>query len=217
MHTSQMPPNPNIFQPGPAMVFVVVNGIPSNGTFVIVGTGNIETQPTSAAASLPTNQLASTDTSGTGSGSDSSSSDNGASSSHTGAIVGGVVGALVVVGILGALIGICLSRRRRAANRAPNSYAMSDPKTPTFNVNYGGAGAGVAAGAKEGLTADPYYRQDYNASSDWAQSNVALTAPASPYQDVPRRENGMSMDVDPYAAESRMSTSTPDGGRRPRY
>ncbi|KAJ3930567.1 MAG: glyoxal oxidase N-terminus-domain-containing protein [Lentinula lateritia] len=220
MHTSQMPPNANIFQPGPAMVFVVVNGIPSNGTFVIVGTGNIETQPTSSAALLPTNQLASTDTSGTGSGSSSSSStDNSASSSHTGAIVGGVVGALVIVGILGALIGICLSRRRRAANRAPNAYAMSDPKTPanTFNVNYGGAGAGAAAGAKEGLTADPYYRQDYNASSDWAQSNVALNAPTSPYQDLPRRENGMSMDIDPYAAESRMSTSTPDGGRRQRF
>jgi len=55
LHVSQMPPIPNIFQPGPAMVFVVVNGIPSNGTFVIVGSGNIETQPISDVESLPAN------------------------------------------------------------------------------------------------------------------------------------------------------------------
>ncbi|KIK57124.1 hypothetical protein GYMLUDRAFT_247377 [Collybiopsis luxurians FD-317 M1] len=227
IHTSQMPPNPNIFQPGPAMVFVVVNGIPSNGTFVIVGSGNVETQSTSAAATLPTNQRASTDTSGTGSGSSSSSSDNGASSSHTGAIVGGVVGGLVALGILGALIGICLSRRRRAANRAPNAtaaYAMGDRKNPIsapspYSAGAVGAGFGAAAGGGVGskeLPADPYYRQDYNASSDWNTSNVALTAapPMSPYHDVPRRENGMSFDVDPYSADSQMRTGTPDGGRR---
>ena len=31
MHVSQMPPNANIFQPGPAMLFLVVDGIPSMG------------------------------------------------------------------------------------------------------------------------------------------------------------------------------------------
>lgn len=31
MHISQMPPNANIFQPGPAMIFLVENGIPSMG------------------------------------------------------------------------------------------------------------------------------------------------------------------------------------------
>jgi hypothetical protein len=219
MHTSQMPPNANIFQPGPAMVFVVVNGIPSNGSFVIVGTGSVETQPLSAASQLPANVLASSNTSGSGSG--TSSSDNSGSSSHTGVVVGSVVGALVVLGILGALIGICMSRRRRAVNRAPNNtYTMGDAKPPVgnYNIRYGGAtsgAGGAAAGAREGLTADSYY-QEYNTSSEWNRSNVALTTgPVSPYHDVPVRENGMSMDVDPYAANSRMSTSTPDGrGRR---
>ncbi|ESK91597.1 glyoxal oxidase [Moniliophthora roreri MCA 2997] len=56
LHTAQMPPNANIFQPGPAWVFVVVNGIPSNGTYVTVGSGKIEQQTLSAASSLPASQ-----------------------------------------------------------------------------------------------------------------------------------------------------------------
>jgi len=52
-HVSQVPPNPNLFTPGPAMLFVTVNGVPSNGTFVIVGTGSIEEQPVEDAAALP--------------------------------------------------------------------------------------------------------------------------------------------------------------------
>ncbi|KAF8905703.1 glyoxal oxidase [Mucidula mucida] len=45
LHCSQMPPNSNVFQPGPGLLFVTVNDVPSNGTHVIVGSGNIETQP----------------------------------------------------------------------------------------------------------------------------------------------------------------------------
>jgi hypothetical protein len=53
LHTSQAPPNANLFTPGPALLFVVVNGVPSNGTMVTVGNGAIGTQPTTAAAALP--------------------------------------------------------------------------------------------------------------------------------------------------------------------
>lgn len=31
LYVSQMPPNANIFQPGPAMIFLVVDGVPSTG------------------------------------------------------------------------------------------------------------------------------------------------------------------------------------------
>ncbi|KAL4063440.1 glyoxal oxidase [Scleroderma citrinum] len=58
LHVSQVPPNPNLLTPGPALLFVVVNGIPSNGTMVIVGTGQVETQPTTAASSLPSSVTA---------------------------------------------------------------------------------------------------------------------------------------------------------------
>jgi len=53
LHVAQVPPNPNIFQPGPAFLFVNVHGIPSNGTYVIVGSGQIGTQPTAPPSVLP--------------------------------------------------------------------------------------------------------------------------------------------------------------------
>lgn len=69
MHISQMPPNANIFQPGPAMIFFVENGIPSIGKvsclvrsepvqianvqLIMIGSGQIETQPILAASVLP--------------------------------------------------------------------------------------------------------------------------------------------------------------------
>jgi hypothetical protein len=70
-HVAQMPPNANIFQPGPAFVFVTVNGIPSNGAYVIVGSGNIETQTMNPVDTLPADVL---DSSANGSGSSNNSS-----------------------------------------------------------------------------------------------------------------------------------------------
>jgi hypothetical protein len=53
VHVSQMPPNANIFQPGPAMIFLVENGVPSTGKLVMIGNGKIGTQPISQASVLP--------------------------------------------------------------------------------------------------------------------------------------------------------------------
>jgi Domain of unknown function (DUF1929) len=53
LHTAQLPPFPTLFQPGPAFLFVTINGIPSNGTFVIVGNGQIGTQPMASTSVLP--------------------------------------------------------------------------------------------------------------------------------------------------------------------
>lgn len=66
LHVRQLPPNPAIFPPGPALLFVVVNGIPSVGMQVMVGSGKIEEQPVSAVATLPGSSL---DTGGTSMGS----------------------------------------------------------------------------------------------------------------------------------------------------
>jgi hypothetical protein len=57
LHTAQLPPNPNLFQPGPALLFVTINGIPSNGTYVIIGSGQIGQQLTAPASVLPPNVL----------------------------------------------------------------------------------------------------------------------------------------------------------------
>jgi Galactose oxidase-like, Early set domain len=53
LHVSQLPPNPAIFPPGPAMIHVVVNGIPSVGKLIMVGSGKIENQTCQAVTALP--------------------------------------------------------------------------------------------------------------------------------------------------------------------
>ncbi|PPQ82148.1 hypothetical protein CVT24_012476 [Panaeolus cyanescens] len=53
LHVAQLPPNPNLFQPGPALLFVNIHDVPSNGTFIIVGNGRIGKQPIYAASTLP--------------------------------------------------------------------------------------------------------------------------------------------------------------------
>lgn len=127
LHTAQMPPNPNIFQPGPAMVFVVINGVPSNGTFVIVGSGNIETQPTQTASVLPASvrldsASGSAGGSSTSTGGRSTSSSNDAFS-HTITIITSIVAGIMALGIIGALITVSLFQRRRNLSF---SYPMSD-------------------------------------------------------------------------------------------
>ncbi|PWN47282.1 Glyoxaloxidase 2 [Violaceomyces palustris] len=51
---SQLPPNPNLFAPGSALAFVVVDGVPSRGKFIMVGNGEIGKQPILEETVLPT-------------------------------------------------------------------------------------------------------------------------------------------------------------------
>lgn len=53
LHVAQVPPNPNLLTPGPALIFVVVGEVPSMGKMVTVGTGAIGQQPTQDASWLP--------------------------------------------------------------------------------------------------------------------------------------------------------------------
>jgi hypothetical protein len=92
LHVSQAPPNANLLTPGPALLFVVVDGIPSNGTMVIVGNGQVGTQPTSAVVQLP-DSVTLASASG-GSGSNSSSSGSSSSSKNSGAVAVGASSAM---------------------------------------------------------------------------------------------------------------------------
>ncbi|TDL19044.1 DUF1929-domain-containing protein [Rickenella mellea] len=123
LHVSQAPPNPNILQPGPVLLFVTINGIPSNGTYVIVGNGQFGQQPVQAAAQLPPkvksdSASGSANPSSTSPGSGSNTTTTTGASSHMGLIIGAIAGAVAVVGVVGAIVGICVSRRRKAAARA---------------------------------------------------------------------------------------------------
>ncbi|KAF7352903.1 Glyoxal oxidase [Mycena venus] len=149
LHVAQMEPNPNLFQPGPALLFVVVNGIPSNGTYVIIGSGAVEAQPTAAAGKLPDNILqsdangsAGSSSSGSANGSgDSPSTTSSGSTSHV-ALYAGIAGGVAVVALLALGVGVCLARRRRAriragiaASKAPQLVAPVVPYQKVDSIN----------------------------------------------------------------------------------
>ncbi|PPQ70512.1 hypothetical protein CVT25_007662 [Psilocybe cyanescens] len=150
LHVAQLPPNANLFQPGPALLFVVVDGVPSNATWVTVGSGKIELQPTAEASVLPPSvRLDSVTGSGGGTGAGAGGNANGNSTGGAGGkeegaksnlpvIIGCIVGGVLVVGVLGALIAVCMKRRNRSAARMPPSKE--------YGVGIGGAGAGAGAG-----------------------------------------------------------------------
>ena len=106
LHTAQLPPVPSIFQPGPAFLFVTINGIPSNGTYVIIGNGQIGPQPTAQASVLPPSVLSASSKSANG-----SSTDSGKNSAHpTHAMAGSTVNLLVAFVTLAlscCVVGIC--------------------------------------------------------------------------------------------------------------
>ena len=203
LHVAPVPPNPNIFTPGPAFMFINVLGIPSNGSYLIVGNGQIGTQPTSPIPTLPPSVLSSA--SGTSSGSNSSGiastndTDSGQNNKLSlGVIIGSVVGGIAVLAALGAFIGICLARRKRATGHTARSsdYAMTAS----------GAAAG-AIGSRGMRNSDSSafipLRQD-NQSTLWNASTTSLN---SPYKDDiadSRGSAGLSMDKDPYAASTPM-------------
>jgi hypothetical protein len=96
LHVSQLPPNPNILAPGPALVFVTVKGVPSVGKLIMVGNGVIGEQPIAQVPTLVASQIVPK----TGNG-------NGGSGSHSAAGRVGVaqwwVGALVAIASVFAL------------------------------------------------------------------------------------------------------------------
>ncbi|KAJ7693374.1 glyoxal oxidase [Mycena rosella] len=68
LHVSQLPPNPAILAPGPALLFVVVNGVPSVGVQVMVGSGKIEKQGVLPIGALPATNVVAADTDERGGG-----------------------------------------------------------------------------------------------------------------------------------------------------
>ncbi|KAL7420232.1 hypothetical protein Q5752_005199 [Cryptotrichosporon argae] len=103
LFVSQMPPNPNLFVPGPAMIFLVLDGIPSEGEMILIGSGEIETQTTDDAAALPASQMVVSGVSSNATDAGSSSTTSAASTSGVRRTVGAPL-ALVAGAALAALI-----------------------------------------------------------------------------------------------------------------
>ena len=170
LHVAQVPPNANLLTPGPCLMFVVINGIPSNGTMVIVGNGQIGTQPTTAVSVLPPS-VQNAAAQGSGQGTQSTSG----SSSNTGVIVGAVVGVIAAIGIIGAIFGIVANRRRRAASRQhPSaSYAMGATRAG-FTASASSALSRHADNARNSNSSAFVPLQQDNSSMAWNASTVSL-------------------------------------------
>ncbi|KAF9552626.1 copper radical oxidase [Agrocybe pediades] len=149
LHVSQLPPNPNLFQPGPALLFVTVDGVPSNGSFVIVGSGKVEQQAVATDATLPANVRldgvvggVDSATNGTtnGNGTTSANGSKGASKDESGSsktpIIIGVVVAAAALLLIGGLIALVVARRRRARNgQVPSAVYTSASSTVPVGMN----------------------------------------------------------------------------------
>ena len=134
LHVAQVPPNPALLTPGPALLWVVVHGVPSNGTMVQVGNGQIGNQPTSAVIELPLSVRLSS-ASGAGSGSPSNTSRK-----PRIVIIGAIVGGVVAIAILGALVGIWLRRRANSAQSTPPGMYSMDSTRVTPAASYDATG-----------------------------------------------------------------------------
>lgn len=190
LHVAQLPPNANLFQPGPALLFVNVHGIPSNGTYLIVGNGQIGTQPLAPASVLPDSVLLDSATSS------NSTTTNGDGTSPTkksslAAIIGGVVGAIAVLGVIASAVSIFMTRQKRRPVPVV-SYPMA-PGT-------GGFGNGMTSGGRDTIRSDSsafFPLQQANDSYAW---NTSTPNFHHPYSDAAIRQP--SYDYDPYASSS---------------
>ncbi|KAG5651043.1 hypothetical protein H0H81_010091 [Sphagnurus paluster] len=181
LHVAQAP-NPNVFQPGPSLLFVVVNGIPSNGTMVIVGSGVMGTQPTAPASVLPASVLldsAKGSADGAvlgGGGNKADDSSDGMSMGLKIALIGG--GAVLV----GLLVGGIIWFRRRSAAQAQNGTRVSE--TTMYAMTPGG----------QGFRGSSQHHQS-NESEVWTGSTVNLVG--GPYRDEAGGGGGYGA-YDPY-------------------
>ncbi|KAF8273402.1 glyoxal oxidase [Lactarius quietus] len=99
LHTAQLPPNANLFQPGPAFLFVTINGIPSNGTYVIIGSGSVGSQPTAPMSVLPPNILSAAQGSGTSNSTNNGKGKNDATLNYSGNIIFQLLAAAVALAL----------------------------------------------------------------------------------------------------------------------
>ncbi|KAF8745815.1 hypothetical protein RHS02_01110, partial [Rhizoctonia solani] len=102
LHVAQLPPNPAILAPGPAFLFIVVDGVPSIGQMIMVGSGKIgkDSQTVAAKTQLPPSSLPIGETNGSTGGGSSGGNNQGNTAPQqivgwTGLIVGSMIAGLV--------------------------------------------------------------------------------------------------------------------------
>lgn len=176
LHVAQPPPNSNLFQPGPALMFVTVSGVPSNGSYVIIGNGQVGTQPTAPPSVLPASVRLDSVSGGSNSGNGTTTPEAQSSTktSHVAAIVGGIAGAVAILALLAGVV-LFFSRRRRAAARAAARAAPS--------AQYSGLARGDGATDDSAMTTFKGPLPAWADKSEGRDSSVFAPLKA-PYDDV---------------------------------
>lgn len=203
LHVSQLPPNPNLFTPGPAVMYVVTNGVPSIGKHINVGNGQIGEQSRNAQAVLPPPKLSQAlkdqDKDG-----DGEPDNNGkpSKSFSPGILVAAVAGGIAAAALLGGLI-FFICRRRRAAEHRTIGGAPFD------SHNEGFAGGAVPPA---GFTGPPV--ATHGLQSSYSGYGTPYSAAGSdmnlPFQQTRNYEQQ-------YAAAPPPGAMTPSGGGHHAY
>lgn len=235
LHVAQPPPNPNLVQPGPVFMYVVIHGIPSNGTKAILGNGQIGSQPILDASVLPPNILSSKNATGSASPSDNSNGGSGSGhsgKSSTGVIVAVAVGAVAVIAIGAAIAGVIIARKRRAEaarktiiGGITRSASMGRGYRDAKDISEPSAGYDAydthqsASGSGDGfIPLHQYSQADLHAPS-WTPSQTSLhhagpvTGGYGGYTDA----QGSTPSFDPYEEAQAQGQAQGQARGRPRY
>ncbi|KZW01851.1 DUF1929-domain-containing protein, partial [Exidia glandulosa HHB12029] len=121
LSVSPPPPNSNLLTPGPALFFVVVDGVPSVGTHVRVGNGVMGKQPTTAVVALPVSRQNEKFAAAGSNNSVNGSTEEGGSKKT---ITYAVIAAVVVVALIALGVGLYCCRRRKAAKAVTSAPPM---------------------------------------------------------------------------------------------
>jgi hypothetical protein len=171
-----MPTNQNIFVQGPALLFVTIDGVPSVGKYVQIGSqsfgaftvpNNIKSNAAPSALASPVNNPSFNAIPANVSG----SSSNGA---LIGGIVGGVVGAIAIIALIVLLVCCRRRRQRRGAyqkGQTEDIYGVSPYA--------GAAGVGAAAGGRTPSMA----QNQHHLSHQYAAVTTQPGTPASSHYD----------------------------------
>lgn len=106
LFVSQMPPNPALFQPGNAYIHLVVNGVPSIGKEVMIGSGQIGTQPTTTQQALPSATVLAATSATTSASAQATQGSSSSNNSKSGALASSsvAIGAVTLVGLASAFL-----------------------------------------------------------------------------------------------------------------
>lgn len=216
LHVAQPPPNAHLFQPGPAFLYVTINGVPSNGTHVIVGNGRTGPQTLSDASVLPQSVNAE---GATGKASPESTNNGGDGSTKSGeteglsmtSIIGFAAGGAALLAIVGAIVFFVVRRRRAASAAAAADSVRYGPLGggPSMANIAGGAAYGDDRAAHDSDQTSFVPLRQTNHSHNWSQSSFQSNNYPQNHQYIPQQQPSSGYGHNPYPSQYSQASFQP--------